>query len=79
MVNRVDRHGELVAPSSREVRVQGGQGLGVAFWDAGSSVHLVRKKFAEEAGGPGNETVLSLQMTGGQPGLVHQGLPSEAD
>ena len=66
ILNHVDRRGELLAPSSRElkvsgnllallqvqtlrVRVQGGQGQDVAFWDAESSVHLMRKKFAVEA------------------------------
>ena len=48
VVNRVDHHGELEAPSPREVRVQEGQGQGVAFWDAESNVHLMRKKFAVE-------------------------------
>ena len=84
VLNRVDRLGELLAPSSRDVevseslltllqvqtlqvRVQGGRGQGVAFWNAGSNVHLVRRKFAEEAGWPGTETVLSLQTTRGRP------------
>ena len=82
VLNRVDHHGELLAPSSIEVevsgnllrllqvqtlqvRAQGGQGQGIAFWDAGSNVHLVRNKLADEAGWPGTETVLSLQTTGG--------------
>ena len=41
-----------------------GENKGLVFWDSGSNVNLVRRKFAERAGWPGTQVVQHLQTTG---------------